>query len=187
MAEHPEHAGMAEHPEHQDAADRERSRESPLRWSDLDARVCSVARATAVLGDRWTILVLREVFNGVRRFADIQEHIGISRSVLTDRLARLTEQGVVERRPYREPGDRQRHEYRLTEMGRDLQTVLVALIGFGDRWLSGPEGPPVRLVHRDCGADVHARLVCGSGHPLEDRRAVELRPGPGAEPRPAAG
>lgn len=157
--------------------------QTALQWTELDADTCSVARSVEVLGDRWTVLVLREVFNGVRRFDDIQEHIGISRSVLSDRLRRLIAHGVLERRAYQEPGDRQRFEYRLTELGKDLQTVLIALMDFGDRWLAGPQGPPVTARHRDCGGRVSARLVCDRGHQLESRRALTLEEGPGARPR----
>lgn len=152
-----------------------------MRWTELDANACSVTRTMDILGDRWTMLVLREVFNGVRRFDEIQSHLGISRSVLTDRLTRLIDDGVLERQPYREPGDRQRYEYRLTDMGKDLQTLLVALMDFGDRWL-GDEGPPVIVRHADCGSPVHARLVCDDEHLVARRRDVYMDVGPGAVP-----
>ena len=92
---------------------------------DCSTDNCTVARAMAVLGERWTLVVLREVFNGIRRFDDMREHTGIPRQVLTNRLAMLVEQGVLRRVPYREPGERERHEYRLTEKGFDLYPVLV--------------------------------------------------------------
>ena len=152
-----------------------------MDWNAYDADACSVSRTVGILGDRWTVLVLREVFNGVRRFAEIQEHLGVSKSVLTQRLQQLVDDGVLERRPYQEPGDRPRHEYRLTDRGRDLRPVLVAMMDFGDRHLSGGE-PPVRLMHRDCGQQVHARLVCDCGHQVTTAREVAIAPGPGAEP-----
>jgi DNA-binding HxlR family transcriptional regulator len=156
-----------------------------MDWSELDSDTCSVARTLEVLGDRWTLLVLREVFNGVGRFADIHAHIGVSRSVLAQRLAALVDQGVLERRPYQEAGERVRHEYRLTAMGRSLQPVLVALMKFGDEHLSGPEGPPVTLRHADCGAPVTVALVCGDDHRVGARELV-LEPGPGARRRAAS-
>ena len=105
---------------------------------------CTIARAMEILGERWTLVVLREVFNGVRRFDDMRVRTGIPRQVLTNRLATLVEQGVLRREPYREPGSRLRHEYRLTEKGLDLWPVLVAVLGWGDRYLADPEGPPLQ-------------------------------------------
>lgn len=147
-----------------------------LDWTDVDAGDCSVTRTVDLLGDRWSVLVLRDVFNGVRRFDDLAAHLGISRSVLSDRLGRLVDAGVLERRPYREPGDRERYEYRLTPPGRDLQTALVALMDYGDRWLHEESHPPVVLRHLDCDTEVHAQLVCDDGHLITDRRTVRLVP-----------
>lgn len=110
-----------------------------LDW-ELDN--CTIARAMAILGERWTVVVLREVFTGVRRFDDMRERTGIPRQVLTNRLARLVEEGLLRREPYREPGARQRHEYRLTDKGLDLWPMLVALLAWGDRYLADPEGSP---------------------------------------------
>lgn len=150
-----------------------------LAWSTAN---CTVGRAMAVLGERWTFVVLREVFNGVRRFADIQRHSGIPRQVLSDRLAMLVDEGVLDRRPYRPPGGRERHEYRLTAKGFDLYPVLAAIADWGARYLADPPGPPVEIEHRGCGALVHAELVCEQGHRIEDRREAAPRPGPGALP-----
>lgn len=155
-----------------------------MDWSDFDSRACSVARTAAILGDGWTVLVLRDVFNGVRRFDEIRDHLGISRSVLSQRLAQLVDEDILERRPYREPGDRTRHEYRLTDRGRDLLPVLTALMRFGDRHLS-PDGPPVVLEHRGCGAPVTTELVCAAGHRIEGTRETVAEAGPGARPRHA--
>lgn len=153
-----------------------------MRWEELDAATCSISRTLEILGDRWTILVLREVFNGVRRFDDIQSHIGVSRSVLTKRLSTLVEQGILERRPYQEPGDRARHEYRLTPPGWQLQPVLISMMGFGDAHLAALEGPPVVLRHRECGEQVGVAIVCAADHRIGKGELV-LEPGPGAEPR----
>ncbi|MBZ5738595.1 winged helix-turn-helix transcriptional regulator [Nocardioides mangrovi] len=150
-----------------------------LAWSTAN---CTVGRAMGVLGERWTFVVLREVFNGVRRFDDIQRHSGIPRQVLSDRLATLVGEGVLDRRPYRPPGGRERHEYRLTPKGFDLYPVLVAIADWGARYLADPAGPPVEVEHRGCGELVHAELVCEAGHRLADRREAAPRPGPGAVP-----
>jgi DNA-binding HxlR family transcriptional regulator len=144
---------------------------------------CTIGRAMAVLGEKWTVVVCREVFTGVRRFDDMRARTGIPRQVLANRLARLVEQGILRRVPYREPGARERHEYRLTDKGLDLWPVLVALREWGDRYLADPGGPPLRTVHRGCEAEVHAELHCAAGHRLAGRRDVVPRPGPGARRR----
>jgi DNA-binding HxlR family transcriptional regulator len=153
-----------------------------MRWEDLDGATCSISRTLEILGDRWTVLVLREVFNGVRRFDDIQAHIAVSRSVLAKRLSTLVEQGVFERRPYQEPGDRVRHEYRLTPLGWQLQPVLISMMAFGDAHLAESEGPPVVLRHKDCGEEIGVAVVCEAGHRI-GKRELLLEPGPGAAPR----
>jgi DNA-binding HxlR family transcriptional regulator len=150
-----------------------------LAWSTDN---CTIGRTMAVLGERWTFVVLREVFNGVRRFDDIRRHTGIPRQVLSNRLATLVEQDVLHREPYRDPGERARHEYKLTAKGFDLFPVLVAIAEWGDRYLADPDGPPVEFTHRDCGAVVHSSLGCGQGHLLADPRDIVTRPGPGATP-----
>lgn len=150
-----------------------------LAWSTAN---CTVGRAMAVLGERWTFVVLREVFNGVRRFEDIRRHSGIPRQVLSDRLATLVEEGILVRVPYRPAGERERREYRLTDKGFDLYPVFVAVADWGARHLADPAGPPVVVVHRDCGAEVRAELVCADGHLVAERRDVVPRPGPGATP-----
>jgi DNA-binding HxlR family transcriptional regulator len=137
----------------------------------------------AILGERWTMVVLREVINGVRRFDEMREHTTIPRQVLTNRLGMLVEEGVLRRVPYQLPGERLRHEYRLTDKGFDLYPVLVAVWEWGDRYLADPEGSPVEMVHRDCGAPVGAALRCADGHDVGDNRQVVTRPGPGAKPR----
>lgn len=141
---------------------------------------CTIGRAMEILGERWTVVVLREVFLRIRRFDDIQRHSGIPRQVLTNRLARLVNEGILEKVPYRAPGERTRHEYRLTAKGLELQPILVAIAQWGDRHLAGPEGTPNEIVHRDCGALVDVELRCADGHPISDPRHVTNRPGPGA-------
>ncbi len=155
-------------------------RPSALDWS-VDN--CTIGRAMEILGEKWTLVVLREVFNGVRRFDDMRERTGIPRQVLANRLATLVARGVLRRAPYREPGARARNEYRLTEMGLDLYPMLVAVRAWGDRYLADPAGSPVTFVHRDCGAEVHAVLCCDAGHEALKPREVVARPGPGAHRR----
>ncbi|NOU31908.1 MAG: helix-turn-helix transcriptional regulator [Polyangiaceae bacterium] len=137
---------------------------------------CSVAHALAVLGERWTILVLREAFYGIRRFDEMQRAIGCARNVLADRLATLVEHGVLARVGYRDEGQRERFEYRLTPMGFEAFPVIVALMQWGDRWLPAPGGPPIEVVHRGCGAKVHAELRCEQAHGALTARDTEPRP-----------
>ena len=140
-----------------------------------DRSRCSVAGTLAVVGEKWSLLVLREAFLGVRRFADFQQALGAPRAVLPDRLNTLVEQGILRRVPYQAEGERQRHEYRLTQKGIDLYPTLVALMQWGDRYL-GDGDVPVELEHKDCGATVHLALVCDAGHELSGAR--EVRPVP---------
>jgi DNA-binding HxlR family transcriptional regulator len=135
----------------------------------MPARACSVARTLEVIGDRWTLLVLREVMLGNRRFADIVTATGAPRAVLSQRLAGLVEHGLLSRRRYTEPRQRGREEYCPTTAARDLQPVLTALMDWGDRHLAGPDGPPAIAHHEGCGAAVHAELRCTQGHPVAAR------------------
>jgi DNA-binding HxlR family transcriptional regulator len=144
-------------------------------FADMD---CSVARTLEVVGEWWTMLVIREAFNGVRRFDDFQGRLGIARNVLASRLQGLVEHDILERRLYQERPER--FEYRLTDKGRDLYPVLISLMRWGDRWMAGPEGPPVRLTH-ECGHAPDAALVCAHcGEQLNARQVrAEMRPGAG--------
>ncbi|MGF1466402.1 MAG: winged helix-turn-helix transcriptional regulator [Sandaracinaceae bacterium] len=137
---------------------------------------CSVARTVDLVGDAWTLLVLRECFYGVRRFEPFQERLEIGRNVLAGRLKRLVDGGVLDKVPYQ---DRPlRHEYLLTEKGRALFAVIVTLMRWGDDWMSGPEGVPVELRDRD-GHPVRPVVVDeATGRPLDPRRVVAA-PGPG--------
>ncbi len=147
---------------------------------DYDATNCTIGAAVRIIGEKWTFLVLREVFNGVRRFDDMQRRTQAPRQILSDRLSRLVAEGLLRRVPYQETGQRSRQEYRLTEKGLDLYPVIVALMQWGDRYAADPAGPQVELTHRDCGAPVRLRLICTHGHALSSAREVTPRPGPGA-------
>ena len=147
---------------------------------DYNTANCTIGAAVAIIGEKWTFLVLREVFNGVRRFADMQRRTQAPRQILSDRLARLVAEGLLRKVPYQEQGQRGRHEYRLTDKGLDLYPVLVALMQWGDRYAAGPAGPQALLTHRDCGAPVRLELTCADGHTLASAREVTPLPGPGA-------
>jgi DNA-binding HxlR family transcriptional regulator len=140
---------------------------------------CSVASALEVIGERWSLLIVRDVFLGVRRFDEIQGDLGIARNVLQTRLTRLVEEGVLERRLYQEHPPR--YEYRLTDKGLDLWPTLVALLQWGNRY-AAPNGPAVLLEHRDCGGMVDEHRTCASCGAKLSARDVRAQPGPGASP-----
>ncbi|MCD2196580.1 helix-turn-helix transcriptional regulator [Actinomycetospora endophytica] len=154
------------------------STETPA-WRDLDSSTCSIARTMTVLGEPWTVLVLRDLLNGLRRFDELVTHLGIARNILTRRLTTLVDAGLVETREYREPGRRARREYRPTTAGLDLRPVLLALMAYGDRHHAGPDGPPA-VVQHDCGAPVVLQEVCAEGHVLGPADRVRTVPGPGS-------
>jgi DNA-binding HxlR family transcriptional regulator len=129
-----------------------------MRWSEIGEQDCSIARALSVVGDRWSLLIMREAFLRTRRFDDFQARTEAPRPVLAERLKTLVEHGVLERRQYSEHPER--YEYRLTEKGLDLYPVVVSLLRWGDRWMTEGEEPPVRLRHRDCGELMHPELAC---------------------------
>ena len=153
-------------------------------YSAYDSDACSIARTLALVGDRWTLLVLRDVANGVGRFDELASHLGIARNVLSRRLIRLVQAGLVQRTAYREAGARARHEYRLSGPGRELMPILLAFMDWGDRNLAGPEGPPAVVRHADCGARIRISVTCEQGHELGDRPRVLVEPGPGSRMRP---
>jgi DNA-binding HxlR family transcriptional regulator len=147
-----------------------------------DTQICSIARTLEVVGERWTLLVLRDVLRGTRRFEELVQSLGVARNVLSDRLDRLVEHGLVERVPYQDRPPR--FEYRPTGKGSELLVVLLGLMHWGDRHLAGEAGPPRIVEHRDCGGAVAEQLICtGCGHPLVAGEVV-TRPGPGLR-RPA--
>ncbi len=137
---------------------------------------CSIAATLAAVGDRWTFLILRDLFRGVRRFERLHRNLGIARNLLTDRLQKLVDLGIVHRVPYQ---DRPiRNEYRLTAKGIDLSPALVALMGWGDRWYAA-DGPPTVLVHDACGTPLDQAVSCPHCHEPVGPTHIRSRPGPG--------
>lgn len=143
---------------------------------------CSIARALDVVGQRWTALVLRDLFAGLARFEDIRRDLGIASNVLAARLDDLERHAIVERRQYQSTPTR--FEYVLTDKGRDLYPVIVTLLAWGDKWAAGDDGPPALLVHDECGCVTTAKAVCAEcGGELEAQSTTAV-PGPGARVGP---
>jgi DNA-binding HxlR family transcriptional regulator len=138
---------------------------------------CSMAKALDVLGTRTSFLLLREAFYGSRRFDEFARRTGITEASAAARLKELTEHGLLERRPYQEPGQRTRHEYVLTEKGRDLLPAALALMAWGDKHLTGSRGAPLTMRHADCGSRVVVEARCEHGHPVPlEELSVSVRP-----------
>jgi len=132
----------------------------------------SIQRTLDLIGDRWTLLVLRAVFRGLHRFTELQRDLGIARNLLTERLGRLVDNGILERVPYQERPVR--HEYRLTEMGRELSPALIAFMQWGDRWCA--DGPPTTvLVHDVCDTPVEHAVRCPQCERSVDAREIRSR------------
>jgi DNA-binding HxlR family transcriptional regulator len=142
---------------------------------------CSIRRALEVAGNRSALLIMREAFYGTTRFDDFAGRAGISEPVTATRLRDLVDHFLLRREPYRDPGQRTRMAYHLTDMGADLLPVLIALMNWGDRWLSDGAAP-LSVRHRDCGDPVRAELRCTQGHQLT---AADLRLSAGSGARPA--
>lgn len=142
----------------------------------IDELGCSIATTLDVIGDRWSLLILRDVFRGARRFSEIQTDLGIAKNLLSDRLSRLVGHGVLERIPYQERPVR--YEYRLTPKGADLSTALMALMGWGDRWYAS-NGAPTVLIHERCGEPLEQVVRCPHCDETVSPGAIRSRPGPG--------
>ncbi len=146
--------------------------------NDYKGQICSIAAALEVVGERWSLLIVREVFLGVRRFDEMQADLGIARNVLQTRLTRLVEEGVLEKRSYQERPPR--HEYLLTDKGLDLWPTMVALMRWGDEHSPRASGPPVLLEHRGCGGAVDDHRTCERCGARLSAVDVRATPGPGA-------
>jgi DNA-binding HxlR family transcriptional regulator len=146
--------------------------------NEYEGQVCSIARGLEVVGERWTLLVIREVFNGNRRFTEMQRSLGVARNVLTARLQRLIDEGILERRAYSERPER--YEYFLTEKGLDLWPLMISLMHWGDKYEPLPGGRPMIVVHKgECGGEIDDRRICtkcGKKLNVREARAIE---GPG--------
>ena len=142
-----------------------------------DSEVCSVARSLEAVGERWSLLIIRDaLFAGSTRYSDFQRRLGIATNILKDRLDGFVDAGIMRRHRYSKQPEL--HEYRLTEKGRDLAPVLIALTEWGDRW-AAPDGPPILYTHTVCGSPVSQAVVCATCGDVGDRAEVEARLGPG--------
>ncbi len=154
-----------------------------MKWTEIDQQTCSVARALSVVGERWTLLIMRNAFLGTRRFEDFQRQLGVTRHRLSERLGKLVDQGVLTRVLYQEKP--KRYEYRLTRKGLALYPVLLTLAKWGDDWMDKGEGAPLEYRHESCGNVTHPVMSCSEcSEPL---RPQEVTPEPGAPLRNALG
>lgn len=144
-------------------------------FSDMN---CSVARSLEYVGEWWTLLIVRDALFGITRFEEFQQRLGIARNILAKRLDTLVEAGVLERQPYDE--SRERYDYVLTDKGRDLWPVLVAIRQWGDEWISGPGHEPVTMLHTRCGTLITAHLACDHCGERLEASDIRNRPGPGS-------
>lgn len=153
-----------------------------MDWLEQSTENCSVQRTLDVIGDKWTIQVIREAFHGVRRFDQMRDHIGVSDSVLSSRLRKLVDEGILETAEYRHPGSRTRKEYKLTASGKDLYPVVITMLKWGDTHRPDPAGPPIEVAHAGCGGAIDVELRCAKGHRLTAPREAVTTSGPGARP-----
>lgn len=143
-----------------------------MKWDDIGSQPCSIARTLSVLGDRWTMLILRNAFTGMRRFDDFQQNLGVTRHVLSDRLKRLVEHGILIKVAY---FDRQeRFEYRLTEKGLELYPILLSMSKWADKWMDEGQGAPVQYIHKTCEKIFQPILVCSECS--EELHAQQVKP-----------
>lgn len=147
-----------------------------MRWEELDQEPCSVARALAVVGDRWTLIILRDCFLGVRRFDQFESRLGITRHVLTDRLKKLVENDVLTKVPYQEKPLRE--EYRLTEKGLALHPVIMSLVHWGNTYMTDERGVPLVHIHKTCGHRMAPVTTCSECGEEVTARDVRVEVGP---------
>lgn len=144
-----------------------------VQTTPIPVEECSMVKALEVVGEHWSLMVLREAFYGVQRFEAMQQNLGVARNILTSRLAHLVEHSILERVPYQEPAQRTRYEYRLTRKGSDLLPALIALMQWGDQYDPNPKGRPLMLRHQKTGQEVQAKLVREDGEVVEKMRELE--------------
>ena len=143
---------------------------------------CSIGRTLGILGEKWTLLIIRECFYGATRFEQFHRVLQCPRNLLSERLSGLVDEGILEKSEYREPGSRTRNEYHLTARGLELIPILLALMHWGDRNEADPAGPPVIARHAGCGKDLRIAIVCSKGHEARGPEDFDLIDGPGALP-----
>lgn len=146
-----------------------------MRWEELDQQPCSLARTLAVIGDKWTLLVLRDCFLGIRRFDEFERRLGITRHLLAGRLKKLVEHGVLAKHAYQQRPLRE--EYRLTEKGLDLHPLILSLVSWGDRHMADERGAPLLHVHKGCGQVMKPVLVCSECAEPVTARDIRVEPG----------
>jgi DNA-binding HxlR family transcriptional regulator len=151
-----------------------------------DTSNCSISRTLDVVGEKWTILILREAWYGVSRFADFEQILKCPRNLLSERLRKLVEEGVLSTEPYQSPGTRRRLEYVLTPKGKRLMPALIAMLEWGDEYTADPEGPAMYVNHRGCGHHVHIELRCSENHRIVEADDLEPAHGPAFRLAPSA-
>lgn len=147
-----------------------------MRWADIGEDICSVSRTLSVVGDKWTLLIIRNAFMGTRRFSDFQSEIGVTRHRLSDRLSKLVDDEIFVKVEYQ--NNPVRYEYRLTPKGKELYPIIMSLVKWGDNWMAGKEGNPMEYIHNTCGNKVMPSLTCPKCSEAIDPRDMTVIPGP---------
>ena len=150
-----------------------------MKWESLEDEACSVARTVSVIGDRWTLLILRDCFRRIRRFDEFQSRLGITRHLLAERLKKLVRQGVLRRVAYQERP--KRYEYILTQKGLDLHPIMMSIVHWGDVHMSDERGRPVLHQHKNCGHTFDPVMTCSVCNEPLSAKEVHVHPGPGAD------
>lgn len=148
-----------------------------MRWQDTSEQVCSLARSMSIFGDRWTLLVIRQVFMKIQKFSSIQKSLGITKHRLSDRLNRLVNLGILYKKPYDNAGTK--FEYKLTEKGLALFPIIIGIVQWGDDWLTDQDGPPIVYQHKTCGHFMRPKLCCTECQEEISVHNTFGRPGPG--------
>lgn len=150
-----------------------------MRWNDIHTLPCSVARTLSIIGDRWTMLIIRDCFLGTRRFDDFQKQLGLTRHLLTDRLNKLVAADILRKVPQREGS--KRHEYRLTAKGIELHPILMTMAAWGDKWMADEAGPPLEYIHLVCGEKTQPGTHCSACNASINPRNIQPILGPALE------
>lgn len=147
-----------------------------MKWANIGDQVCSVSRALSVVGDKWTLLIVRSAFLGARKFTDFQTDIGVTRHRLSDRLSKLVEDEVLIKVAYQD--NPVRYDYRLSPKGKELYPVIMSLVKWGDKWMADHHGPPMEYLHKTCGHQIMPHLTCPDCEAPIDPHDMRARPGP---------